>query len=648
MKISPQEKLAHDVPPWLLASALGTTLPHVLHLPIWLSALSAVLFFWAGWLWRQDRRQPAHWVLLLLVVASSLGILSEYRSLFGREAGVAMLVVFMAMKLLEIRSRRDAIVLLMLGYFLLLTHYFYSQSIFTGAWLLLALWLVTASLIRLHAAAMPARENLRYAGQLVLQSLPFMLVLFLLFPRISGPLWGLPQDAHSGKTGLSDSMSPGSIANLVQNGEIAFRVRFAETSPARQQLYWRGPVMESFDGTTWRQSIYRQSPPTVQHDGQIIHYETTLEAHNQRWLLALDAPVELPETASLDARLTALTQKSVDSRQRHPLAAALNYRLNIDEAPSVLQHNLQLPPGSNPQTRRLSEDWRSRLQTPTAILNEALRWFADPAFAYTLQPPLLGRDSVDDFLFRSKRGFCEHYATSFVVLMRGAGIPARVVGGYQGGEMNPRDGFLVVRQSDAHAWAEVWLENQGWIRVDPTAVVSPERIESGVADALPLGEPLPVFVQFHGEWLRDLRHRWEAINNAWNQHVLGYDARRQLELLSRLGLPDANWRSLVIGLAIACAVLLLLLTGWALRHRQVIAPEIRLWRRALEKIGVDCAPWETPLALLTRLQATQPTQAASLETVLRHYLLARYAPDPNEHLAALRAAVASLPRRRPH
>ncbi len=648
MSTAPQENLTRDVPPWLFISALATTLPHVTHLPLWLSALSGTLFLWAIWLWKQDKRLPRRWLLVLLVLGSCIGIFNEFRSLFGRDPGVAMLVIFMAMKLLEIRSRRDAIVLLVLGYFLLLTHYFYSQSIFIGIWLLVAMWLVTATLIRLHSKSITPQENLRYAGQLLLQSLPFMLVLYLLFPRISGPLWGLPQDAHSGKTGLSDTMSPGSIANLVQSGEIAFRVRFDTPAPPRQQLYWRGPVLEQFDGTSWHQSSsIKHAPESVQHDGNLIHYESTLEAHNQRWLLALDAPVSTPTEAQFNGRLSVLAKNKLDTRQRFQFSAALNYQLNVDESADVLRQNLKLPPGSNPETRALAENWQATMSNPPAIIKQALQLFNDPAFAYTLQPPLLGRQGIDDFLFRSKRGFCEHYATAFVVLMRSAGIPARVIGGYQGGEMNPRDGFLVVRQSEAHAWAEVWLAGKGWVRIDPTAVVAPDRLTNGVVDALPVGEPLPMFMQMHGGWLRDLRHRWEAINNTWNQQVLGYDAKRQLALLAQLGLPEADWRSLIIGLAVSCAVLLILIALWVLHQTKPEAPEIRLWRRALRKSGVNCAPWETPMALAERLRAQPSAMTTKLEVVIRHFLLARYAPNNLKHLAALRDAVASLPRRRP-
>ncbi|WP_341742903.1 DUF3488 and transglutaminase-like domain-containing protein [Azonexus hydrophilus] len=645
MKSSQPDPLSREQTPWLFAAAVVTTLPHTLQQPWWLSAFGALLFAWAFLLWREDRRLPGRWILLALVVAGVAAILADFRTLFGREAGVATLVLFMAMKLLELRSRRDATVIVMLGYFLLLTHYFHSQDIPTGLWLLFALWVVTAALVRLQAATMPPRENLVQAGSLLAQALPFMLVLYLLFPRINGPLWGLPADAFTGQTGLSDSMAPGNIANLVRSGEIAFRVRFDEALPARQQLYWRGPVLESFDGRTWRQSTRPANPERIEELGPRIAYEMTLEAHGQRWLLALDAPVTLPAGANLDGRLAALASRPVEKRQRLRLSSSPAYRLNTAESPLSLSDNLRLPANNNPQTRELARNWQAQANDPAEVIALALRHFREEPFHYTLQPPLLGRDGIDDFLFRTRRGFCEHYAAAFVVLMRNAGIPARVVTGYQGGEMNPRDGYLVVRQSEAHAWAEVWLEQRGWIRVDPTAAVAPERIERGIVDALPAGEPLPAFLLRHGDWLHDLRHRWEALNNAWNQHILGYDTQRQRDLLSRLGFA-VDWRQLVIALGLACALILALVTAWSLRQRIRPAPEIRLWHRAQRRIGIHCAPGETPLAFAARLRAADPALAARFDPVVRHFMLARYAPDNPNSLAALAAAVKRLPRRR--
>jgi transglutaminase-like putative cysteine protease len=643
MSTPAREALDRHATPWLFATALATTAPHALHQPAWLSALAAVLLLWASRQWWKDERLPSRWLLVALVGAGCAGILLEFRTLFGRDAGVAMLVMFMAMKLLELRSRRDAMVVVTLGYFLLLTHYFYSQSIPTGLWLLACLWLITATLVRLHGGptATP-RAALRHAGLLCLQALPFMLVLYVLFPRISGPLWGLPTDAHAGKTGLSDTMSPGSISQLVQSGDIAFRVRFDGPLPPKQKLYWRGPVMEQFDGTTWRPYTGRQPAEQLEFLSPPIAYETTLEPHNQRWLLALDAPTGLAPEMALNGTLTVALRNPLTERQRFRLAASLDYRFNATEDPAAIRRNLLLPPGSNPQSRALAEQWRSAGIGPDAIVGKALALFAAD-FTYTLRPPLLGRDGIDDFLFRSKRGFCEHYAAAFVVLMRAAGIPARVVGGYQGGEFNPLDGYLVVRQSDAHAWAEVWLAGRGWVRVDPTAAVSPSRIETGIADALPFEDALPALIQLRADWARTLRYRWEAINNAWNQHILGYDPQRQRDLLARLGLPDADWRNLATLLGAICSLLVAGLMAWAIYQRPRRDPVLRLWHQALRHLArrqVDCAPWETPLALARRVEQQRPELAAPFQRVVDAYLLARYGTDNN--LTALRAAIAQL------
>lgn len=643
MSTAAREALGHQAVPWLFVAALVTIAPHFEHQPLWLSAFAGLMLLWGAWLWWQDQRLPGRWLLLLLVIAGCAGIYAEFRTLLGRDAGVSMLVVFMAMKLLELKSRRDGVVVVNLGYFLLLTHYFYSQSIPTGLWLLAALWIVTATLIRLHGGPQATlRHTLRYAGLLCIQATPFMLVLYLLFPRINGPLWGLPQDAHSGKTGLSETMTPGMIANLAQSSEIAFRVRFDGEIPARDKLYWRGPVLENFDGATWRPLAGRH-PLRLEAISQPISYETTLEAHNQRWLLALDAPTGLPPETALNGTLTAASREAVTSRQRFQFASSLDYRFNSTEEAAVLRRNLLLPSAGNPQSRRLAEEWRATAKTPEAMIGRALALF-NKEFSYTLQPPLLGDNGIDDFLFRTRRGFCEHFAAAFVVLMRNAGIPARVVTGYQGGERNPVDGYLVIRQSDAHAWAEVWLEGRGWVRIDPTAAVSPARIETGIADALPAGEPLPGLIQMRSAWLRTLRYRWEAINNAWNQQILGYDARRQRELLTRLGLPDADWRNLAILLGLASSLLIAAITAWTLYQRPRQDPATRLWQKALRHLArrqVHCAPWETPLAFAHRVQDEHPAFAEPFARVVEAYLQARYGTNPD--LQPLRESIAQLP-----
>lgn len=642
---TPQNALPHQSVPWLFAAALSSTVPHIGHLPIWLSLFATGLWLWAGWLWSGNRRLPGHWPLAVIVATALGGMFYEFHTLLGRDAGVAFLVLLMAMKQLEMRSRRDALVVINLGYFLLLTHYFYSQSIFTGAWLLLSIWVLTAALIKISAEGqLNTRFVLRQAALIGAQALPFMVALFLLFPRVSGPLWGLPKDAHSSTTGLSEQMTPGNIAELVQSGEIAFRVRFDGEPPAPDKRYWRGPVLENFDGRTWTQrSPRRGARLEITPLGPTLTYESTLEASQQKWLLALDAPISLPPDSNFNSGMAVISGVPLDNRQRFRFASTLDYRMNVRESAQVLQDNLRLPPNTNPRARALAESWQQQLP-PDAIIKQALTMF-NRDFYYTLEPPLMGVNGVDEFLFENKQGFCEHFASAFVVLMRAAGIPARIVAGYQGGELNPLDGYLVVRQSDAHAWAEVWLPEQGWRRVDPTSAVAPNRIQRGIVAALPANAPLPALIQAQGEWLRALRYRWEALNNQWNQQVLGYDTKRQRDLLSHLGVTDADWRSMVQLLAAFCSIIAIALLAWALYHRPMIDPLQRLWLEALRKLRrskVDCAPWETPLALAARVEVTHPELAAPVRQLVSSYLLARYGAKPTD-LTALRAAVARLP-----
>lgn len=650
MSIAAAEQLDRTTVPWLFATALATTLPHFGHQPLWLSFATATTLTWSSWLWWHGLRLPNRWLLVFLVTASCAGIVLEYRTLLGRDAGVAMLLLFMAMKLLEIRSRRDAYVVVNLGYFLLLTHYFHSQTIPVGLWLLGALTIVTAALIRLHGGTASAPwSTLRYAGLLTLQAIPFMLVLYVLFPRVSGPLWGLPQDAHAARSGLPEQISLGGIANLALNSDIAFRVRFAEGVPDRSQLYWRGPVMEDYDGTVWSQRPRSSRPPTVEALSTPLRYEITLEAHNQHWLLALDAPTSLPPETRQTATLSVLSRPPVNQRQRYSLDATLSYRYNRQESPAILQHNAQLPPSTNPKTRALAEEWRRTDHSPERLIQRALALFREQEFSYTLQPPLLGEQPIDDFLFKTRKGFCEHYASAFVVLMRAAGLPARVVGGYQGGELNPVDGYLVVRQSDAHAWAEVWLAQRGWVRVDPTAAVSPSRVESGLATSIPGAQSLPALFQVDSTWLRTMRYRWEALNNAWDQWVLGYNPQRQRELLTRLGVPDPDWRTLTSLLMLASLAVLLFTTACILYRQPRPDPAQRLWRRALSRLRrrqVQCASWETPLGLAERMRGERPELADAVQDIATAYCNARYGPatgNSSAQLRALRSAIARLP-----
>ncbi|MEI7612568.1 MAG: DUF3488 and transglutaminase-like domain-containing protein [Betaproteobacteria bacterium] len=639
--------LEHDAIPWLLAAVLATAAPHAEHLPLWLSLLSASVFVWRCWLWQRRKGLPTRLALGLLVLAGTAGIGWEYRTLFGRDAGVALLFFFMALKPMEMRTRRDAVVAVMLGFFLLLTHYFYSQSIPTGLWLLVSSVVLIATLIRLHGGAQPVHTLLRQAGLLIAQALPLMLIIFLLFPRVEGPLWGLPRDAHSGMTGLSSQMSPGSLNKLIQSGAIAFRAQFSGEIPGKSQLYWRGPVFENFDGLTWdaRPPQRMEKPPVIDATGPLYNYVITLEAHNRRWLLALDLPTQLPNGSTLTHTLEARSRDAVNHRARFAFTSSPNYTANVHETPALLQQALRLPTGFNPRSRELAAQWREGLKQAELISDAALRLFRQEAFFYTLQPPLLGRHSVDDFLFVSRRGFCEHYAAAYVFLMRAAGVPARVVSGYQGGEINPVDGYLTVRQSDAHAWAEIWLEAKGWVRIDPTAAVSPLRIEQGIAAALPADDPLPGLVRLRTEWIRDLRNRWEATNNAWNQWVLGYNPQRQRELLERIGFSEPDWRSMTATLALLCALTLLTITLWTLFQRDTATPAQRAWNRfckRLKRSGISRAGWEGPLDFAARVARERPEFAALTREAAEHFADLHYGTGQSVQLQQLNECTKQL------
>ncbi|MBA3902575.1 MAG: DUF3488 domain-containing protein [Rhodocyclaceae bacterium] len=613
---------------WLIACAALTLAPHAVHAPLWLSLATGGMLAWRGLIWWRRRQLPPRWLLALLVLAGSVAVLATYRHFFGKDPGVALLILFLALKLMESRGVRDALAALFLCYFLLLTHFLYTQSIEVAGVTIAALVVITATLAGLAHAGRPASANLRLSSLMLVQALPFMLVLFLLFPRVQGPLWGLPMDAYSGLTGLSDTMSPGSISELSLSGAIAFRVKFEGKPPPHNMLYWRGPVLRHFDGRNWRpgrQTVSTELPYAAK--GPDIAYAVTLEPHNKAWLFALEMPALLPPDAVISSDYQLLSRTLVRARLRYELRSHPGLVPGTEESTETLKASLQLPAGINPRARALAAEWRRQLGDDEAVIRQMLGHFRREFFVYTLTPPPLGKNGIDEFLFETRRGFCEHYAAAFVFMMRAAGIPARVVTGYQGGEQNPVDGYFIVRQSDAHAWAEVWLANKGWVRIDPTAAIAPSRIEAGLAAAVPEGEPVPFLVRSDLSWLRELRFRWEAMNNSWNQWVLGYNPQRQRELLSRLGMREPDWQSMTAALAVLSGLLMLALTAWALRRRIRLDPALRAWNRLSCKmagIGLARYAWEGPADYARRVAEARPELAMEMERVAALYISLRY------------------------
>lgn len=643
----------------MVAAIALVTLPHLVRLPLPVAATLLAVLGWRvgalllGWPLPRPGQRGLVALKVALALALTLGVVVAYRGGLGREAGVTLLTVMAALKLLELDAERDCYVAVFLGLFLLVTHFFYDQSLATGAFLFLALTLFIGCLVRLNdRRARPPAALLKLAGALVVQALPLMLLAFLLFPRLPGPLWGLPKDAYASLTGLSGEMNPGAVSELALSDEVAFRVEFLDAEPPEPaRLYWRGPVMWDTDGRGWRAGPPEPAPPALEPRGPALRYSVTLEPSNQPWLLGLDLPAELSE-ASLAARVTGDFQLLAAQPVRRRIAyQALSYPEHraAGSSPEALRRALALPPGAHPRTVALARRWRGETAEPRALAERALALFREQPFYYTLSPPLALADPVDEFLFDTRRGFCEHFASAFTVLMRAAGVPARVVTGYQGGERNSVAGFLTVRQRDAHAWAEVWLPGEGWRRVDPTAAVAPERIEQGVEAALP--RPVSALRAVLGDnatagalW-RQLRDGWETFNHQWNRWVLGYGAQRQRELLARLGLERLTGARL--GLALVGTLMLAgaLVALWVLRRTWQGDPVQQAYARfcrRLAGVGLARGPGEGPLDFAARSARARPDLGPAIERVTALYVALRYgrayAAD-RARAAALRAAV---------
>ena len=623
--------------------------PHALRVPLWISALAvATMGLRAAFAWR-GYGLPKTWMLAVLALAAAAGTWLSYGMLFGRDAAVALLILMMCLKLMELRTARDANVVVFLGYFAVITNFLYSQALTMGLYLLICVWLITAYLIGMQRQAGPRSipALLRHSALLLAQAVPVMLVLFLLFPRIQGPLWALPHSSTGGMSGLSDSMSPGSLSSLSLSDAVAFRVEFESPPPQSSRLYWRGPVMWDFDGRTWRvgegsMSFRREARVT----GEPLRYHVTLEPHNMRWMFGIDIPSDRPEYGLISSDFELLSLRPIRTRVRYPMSSYLNYRMSLNESRGILARALRLPPSFNPQAVKLAESWRAQSSDPNEIIRQALTLFREQPFFYTLVPPELGTHSVDEFLFGTRRGFCEHFASSFVVLMRAAGVPARVVTGYQGGVFNPVGGYMIVRQSDAHAWAEVWLDGSGWVRVDPTAAVSPQRIEAGMAAAVPASDPLPLLARADNEWLKRMRFAVDTLTNGWNQWVLGYTQERQLAMLSELTGRQVSWRGVAFMLIIATAIVITLLTLIALRrHRPKVRDQaLSAWNtvsRKLSRRGLGREPHEGPRDYVARIVASlTPAQAAALGAIQSLYIRVRYGGDTTgNELAELKRAV---------
>lgn len=648
---------------WLLTGLVLAFIPHFVRLPILIVAPSLLLLLWRLLFELKLFALPSRLIRMVFTLVAVVATFASFHTLLGKQAGVGLLIVMLCLKLMEMRTLRDVGVVIGLGYFVVITVFLNDQSIFIGLYMLMVVIFLTTALITFSRpqSKIPQWQNLRYTGLLLAQATPLMLLLFMLFPRIPGPLWSLPSDHGGASTGLSDNMSPGKISQLSNNDEVAFRAQFRDELPPPRQRYWRGPVFTQFDGITWRKpkktvrDRFITTDLSYRASGSPVHYTVTLEPHNQRWLFALDLPAETPPESELSPDFEILAHHPVQQLLRYDIHSYPDYQLNASTQPDLYRY-LQLPYDAAPQARQLAQQFHVTSKTKSRLVERALNYFREQPFFYTRQPPLLLNDPVDEFLFDTRRGFCEHYASAFVFIMRAAGIPARVVTGYQGGEMNPLGDYFIVRQSNAHAWAEVWLRNQGWVRIDPTAVIPAHRIEHQrdleriLPDRAGAGEA-PGWAK--NLW-RQFGYGWDGLNHAWNQWVINYNGKRQRNLLSSFlshfgldsGLDSVDWKAMVTLLVAGIIFVLLVIAFLLLRPLQRQGkkdPAQAAYQRFCRKLarhGMTRKPEEGAQDFSRRTRQQHPELGPAVANITSLYQRLRYAPHPPaDSLQRLQAAV---------
>ncbi|MDO3384163.1 transglutaminase TgpA family protein [Gilvimarinus algae] len=631
---------------WLLLSQLLVLLPLTPHLPLWLVVIAGAMMLWRWQLHRGRWFYPGRWQRALLAVVVSGLLFANFRGSFGVETMLSLLVAGFVLKLTELRSRSDVYLLCFLTYFVIGTQLLFLTGFLGALYSFCCLAAITGTLVMTNASAGGQGDYRpwRTLGGLMLQALPVMLVLFLVVPRM-GSLWTVPLNKSAGVTGVSDTMSPGDFSNLLQSDEPAFRVTFNGDLPTAGERYWRALVLDHFDGREWGQGLFqgvnagRRSAWDQWHEeleplGRQLSYEIMLEPTAKHWLYTLAIPQSFDDDIYVSRGFTLFQRKPVFQRKQYSVVSALEYRAQSSGLDDRERRSaLALPDGYNPLTRRLAAEWAEQEGSPEALIQRFLQ-FVQRRFHYTLQPPVLGEHSVDEFLWETQTGFCEHFAGSFVFFMRAAGVPARVVVGYQGGQVNPHEGYLTVRQLDAHAWTEVWLEGQGWRRIDPTAAVAPQRIDRGVEyslseqDSALLGNALSRRFAL----LARAQLQWDAFNYRWHRWVMEYDQVQQQAFFQRLLGSAVPWKVVTATLA-ALALIIGIILLWLLwrRRPEVLPAEQRLYQRfcrKLAKAGYPRGTGESPSNYARRVATARPEHASQLWRVAILFEQVAYAGNP--------------------
>jgi transglutaminase-like putative cysteine protease len=624
---------------WLIFAVLVAGGPHLLVVHPWVPVIVVGITGWRMLAAIYRWHLPSAWIRVPLTLLGFFGILASYRQISGLGAGSALLLVMISMKLLETRGHRDRAVVIFICYFLLFAAFLREQAIWSSAYLLTGVLVTTAALYQTSrsGSVVPAPRAMAMAVRLVVQAVPLMLLLFFLFPRVPGPFWAMPSGNGQGVTGLSNRMTPGDITELTLSDKVAFRVRFDDVPPKQSELYWRGPVMTRFDGRTWGITKPEKGPEPDVKDyatGRSFDYEITLEPHGSRWLLALDIPVSWTESRAIfstDSQLLSkdpVTQR-IAYRSRSYTGAVIPAQLDAESRLPVVR----LPEDSNPQTLKFAQELRAESASDREYLNKILRHYRQQEFYYTLTPPTLGTNPVDEFMFGTRRGFCGHFASAFAVLARSAGIPARVVTGYQGAEFNPVGEYWIVRQSDAHAWVEIWLDNR-WERFDPTAAVAPERIERGFGNALTRRGAGDASLLGAGSFISRLAQTWDAMNAGWNRWVLNFGPKSQTTILNLAGIERPSARHLIIAMTVSVSLFLIILG--LIQRRSSRPPVTRLQRvyatlcSRTGKATRNRQPCEGPEEYSQVVSALRPDLAPQFSQLVQTYVRLRYDEHSND------------------
>ncbi len=641
---------------WLLAAQVVVMLPFMTYLPAWLILVLLTCTAWRLRVLRGHWESPPRWLKGALLMLGMAALAISGLDPFSLDTMSSLLLLAFAFKSLEITHRRDALVVVFTGYFLVAVQFLFNQSIGAALYGIVCLTLLTAALLAIQESPdKKVGDHIKLAGSMLLQCLPLMIIIYLFFPRLP-PLWAVSLPTDQATTGISDQMAPGDIASLSQSDATAFRVAFNGARPDQNQLYWRGLVLSYFDGRTWTQfasalpvdelkQVLRVNRPDTGLHKDVLEYEVIYEKTRQNWLFTLPSVVNWEGDAvpGFDYRLMA--KQALNAPAAFTVFSDLELPRDNPLTPALRRLTLGLPQGQNLRAQAMAVKWRERVQSDKAYANRLMSYFRTQPFFYTLRPPVTGTDdTIDQFMFESRRGFCSHYAGSFVYMMRAAGIPARVVIGYQGGEWNEQGDFLTVREYDAHAWAEIWLDGEGWVRFDPTAMVAPQRVEQNLQAAVE-GEGSfleeSTFSPVRISWLDGLRQKWDAVQYGWRRWVLGYDTQTQSRWLeSWMGEVTMLRVALVFGVLFSSVLLTWLLVLGYFRVSDSASPGLRLYRKLcykLEKQGLKRPPESTPGQFALMAASKLPEKGTDIREATQLYEALTYGAPTAEQEAHLLA-----------